>query len=538
MSDSVKTESINISLLEKVFPEDQFIIENGNNNVVTIITKENNQNCAKIKMYRSGTNLQLDIDRLDRCGISGSETLEKIEKFASMAGIDEINLFDDSHITICGKEFSLAVLKILTKGETWYNSKNYSSLESHTKNNKNKKVIKKTLRKIFSDPDLTSQEKDLKSSIITLLKRDDLTEEDLEKHSLQSISNMILNLAKDCENEEARRVLGELIDFVMEYGIINYAHVLEKRVGSKYPKWVTNSSLFPGKYTLISGEEKYFGRQKTAFSVKEGSDGIFKKPPNTDLANLLIVRPEEHKKKVFREMQMYSEFKKIVPKIYFIKVENYQEPITLSTYIELYEDEDVEFYLTEKITCYNDLETKIKNEIGWQSFFSKLDEIVQYFAKKRLLYSDIKIENLCIDTMGKLKMIDLDKNFVIHVPKYISEKDCMIYVKYQVYISAVHTGAIDINQRSDILSQIGKHEEINEVLGKQFFRNAQTSPSLGSETSSSASSLPTIFSERQKRKNLEPSDDFGESRKVQGGFKRKSRKKLKHKKRKTGKRRV
>lgn len=69
------------------------------------------------------------------------------------------------------------------------------------------------------------------------------------------------------------------------------------------------------------------------------------------------------------------------------------------------------------------------------------------------------------------------------------------------------------------------------------------------ETSSYASSLPTIFSENPKlgtkRKNEETSDifekstsDFDKSRRVDGGFKKKSRKRLKHKKRKTGKKRV
>lgn len=171
---------------------------------------EPEKGCAAITIDEEGPG-ELYVANLDKCGISGSETLKKIEEFARMSGFKKITLSDMSTIFVCKQLIDLAILKILTKGESWYNSLGYKSTNYDNEKKNNEALIKKTLNEIFNNPDLTSTEKDMKISIISLLQRDDLTEEDLENHSLQSISNMILNLASDCKNEDAASVLRRLV---------------------------------------------------------------------------------------------------------------------------------------------------------------------------------------------------------------------------------------------------------------------------------------------------------------------------------------
>jgi hypothetical protein len=211
------------SILNQVFPEDQFIVEYDDSSSFTdyleIKTKmgSDDERCALVTINKKCPG-EMYISHLDKCGISGSETLKKIEEFAMLAGFKKINLYDASRITICGYSVDLAKLKILTKGESWYNSLGYKSENYDNEKKNNEAVIKKTLKEIFSDPNLGSNETYVKSSIISLLKNDDLTEEDLENHTLQSISNMLLNLASDCQNrqneEEPELLLSQLITFI------------------------------------------------------------------------------------------------------------------------------------------------------------------------------------------------------------------------------------------------------------------------------------------------------------------------------------
>jgi hypothetical protein len=248
---------MDISILKQVFPEDQFIIKHDDrsklNQTATIITKGgSDMGCATMMMDKDGTGV-LHIGKLDRCGIKGSETLKKIEEFARMSGFKKITLKDESFIYICTKLFGLAQLKILTKGESWYNSLGYKSTNYDNEKKNNESLIKKTLKEFFSNTDLAVDEKEIKSIIIRLLchrtftrrepeglDRDDLTEEELENHSLQSISNMLLNLASDCENKKARSVLSRLIESITWKAkgdlMIQYDRNLEKTLNEPLPE--------------------------------------------------------------------------------------------------------------------------------------------------------------------------------------------------------------------------------------------------------------------------------------------------------------
>jgi hypothetical protein len=83
------------------------------------------------------------IDNLSKCTIKGVESLEIVENLAKrMSNIKYIRLIDLSDINIFSskKPINLAILKILTNGESWYNSLGYISGDD-TEKTHNKKII-------------------------------------------------------------------------------------------------------------------------------------------------------------------------------------------------------------------------------------------------------------------------------------------------------------------------------------------------------------------------------------------------------------
>ena len=100
------------------------------------------------------------ISMLEKCGITGSQSLKKVEELATiMPNIKTISLTDASSIEKCNYIIDLALLKILTKGESWYNSLGYTinknvseryeteRYESEVKNNK--KIINMDCKTFF-----------------------------------------------------------------------------------------------------------------------------------------------------------------------------------------------------------------------------------------------------------------------------------------------------------------------------------------------------------------------------------------------------
>lgn len=68
------------------------------------------------------------ISMLAKCGITGSQSLRNVEELARIIpNIKSISLTDASSIEKCNYMIDLALLKILTKGQSWYNSLGYKS---------------------------------------------------------------------------------------------------------------------------------------------------------------------------------------------------------------------------------------------------------------------------------------------------------------------------------------------------------------------------------------------------------------------------
>ena len=88
--------------------------------------------CWLLLLHIHDNNEKIWIEHLSKCEhVSGPFILDKVETLAKRIGVKEISLADASQVSVnvCGhkKEISLAVLYLLTKSMTWYNSKGYTA---------------------------------------------------------------------------------------------------------------------------------------------------------------------------------------------------------------------------------------------------------------------------------------------------------------------------------------------------------------------------------------------------------------------------
>jgi hypothetical protein len=119
----------NIDLNKRIsefFKSEHYVINQNHNipNIYDIFTKKN-EGCLSLRFE----NNNIYVYYLGKCGIyNGKYLLKKLEDLAmSMPNIQYIELKDESTIYINEYGINLAFLKILTKGQSWYNSLGYFS---------------------------------------------------------------------------------------------------------------------------------------------------------------------------------------------------------------------------------------------------------------------------------------------------------------------------------------------------------------------------------------------------------------------------
>lgn len=122
----------NIAAINQVFTKSIFNI-NPFGTTISIKTKDNVL-CLSLYFYKD----YIYITSLNKCGITGSNSLKKVEEVAKLL-LKSIKLMDASTINKCGVELDLAIIKILTNGQSWYNSlgyysDNYKDEIAHNKN--------------------------------------------------------------------------------------------------------------------------------------------------------------------------------------------------------------------------------------------------------------------------------------------------------------------------------------------------------------------------------------------------------------------
>ena len=221
-------------LLNDFFPEPTFRIrrlKSEYDNVPRYGISTGDEDCAFIQLFDD----HIYIELLERCGINGSQTIRKIEQLAvKLENISYISLEDDSTLKVY-PEFdiwiNLYIYKILTKGQSWYNSLDYYS-DNYTKELEDNSKFKTMTIKEFQD-DVSSSDINKKKynkhlndfpDIFSFEPEESMTVPDFYKKIMEIIG-------KDEPDEEKAEWLENDLNFVLESKIINYnAEKLEKRI--------------------------------------------------------------------------------------------------------------------------------------------------------------------------------------------------------------------------------------------------------------------------------------------------------------------
>ena len=204
-----------IEIIRRVFSGKDINITNE----TEIHISEKGEDCALFIIYPD----HIYIKRLHKCGTTtGNNLLEKFDILASeMSNITYVILDDDSNIQICGREIKLYTLKILTTGQSWYNSKGYVSDNNYDQKTVNARIIN-TQYEEFRDK-LSAQEAtviDTGNRLFPETKQK--TVQDYFKYVLNDINRNIKE--KGCGDKETIEKciwLSEIIDIInkMPYSI-------------------------------------------------------------------------------------------------------------------------------------------------------------------------------------------------------------------------------------------------------------------------------------------------------------------------------
>ena len=108
-------------------------------NEIEIHISEKGEDCALFIIYPD----HIYIEALHKCGATtGNNLLEKFDILVSeIPNMTYVRLDDDSNIQMCGREIKLYTLKILTTGQSWYNSKGYVSDNNDDQKTVNARII-------------------------------------------------------------------------------------------------------------------------------------------------------------------------------------------------------------------------------------------------------------------------------------------------------------------------------------------------------------------------------------------------------------
>lgn len=136
-----------IKIIRRIFSNKNIII--GKKGEVIQIETEDGEHCASFGFYTDS----IFIQNLDKCGITrGTELLQSFDKLAEeMPNIKHIDLEDESIIEICDELLYLYLIKILTKGQSWYNSHGYFSKNHESDKRHNERFINMKYKKLEDD---------------------------------------------------------------------------------------------------------------------------------------------------------------------------------------------------------------------------------------------------------------------------------------------------------------------------------------------------------------------------------------------------
>ena len=221
-------------LLKDFFPEPTFRIrrlKSEYDNVPRYGISTGDEDCAFIQLFDD----HIYIELLERCGINGSQTIRKIEQLAvKLENISYISLEDDSTLKVY-PEFdiwiNLYIYKILTKGQSWYNSLDYYSdnyTEELDENAKFKTMTIKEFQEDVSSSDINNKKYNKHLNDLIEI----FSFEPEESMTVPNFYNKIMEIIGSDEPDKKRaKWLEDDLNFVLKSKIINYnAEKLEKRI--------------------------------------------------------------------------------------------------------------------------------------------------------------------------------------------------------------------------------------------------------------------------------------------------------------------
>ena len=208
---------------------------------------------------------------LEKCGITGSQSLKKVEELASIIPrIKSISLTDTSSIEKCGHMIDLALLKILTKGQSWYNSLKYKSSTYDIEVANNSKYMNTDCKTFFTEVFGKAFKKYMDKNSIEAIKAriarfgrvHSLTQLRLTEQKKLDNPNYIADITREYKLKESRLIeamppydsgitvkeyfknalsnlscdnpnsfwLSEILDYISSSGIIQYDNHLSKRI--------------------------------------------------------------------------------------------------------------------------------------------------------------------------------------------------------------------------------------------------------------------------------------------------------------------
>jgi len=210
------------------FTSDLYDVKNINYNEYKIETK-NNEECLTIHFLLDN----IRIEKLSKCGEnSGTYLLNKIEDLAkSMKNIQYITLLDTSEVKMYDCNIDLAILKILTEGESWYNKLGYFSSDYENEKIHNAEYINMEFDKLISS---------CRNAIETYLK---ITNRKNIIETIGLLENKIKKKNKNVENlvkkkEKYLKIIDNYDDYIIEEfeKINNNFNSLERKRIKLFPK--------------------------------------------------------------------------------------------------------------------------------------------------------------------------------------------------------------------------------------------------------------------------------------------------------------
>jgi hypothetical protein len=225
-------EPMNIINITKIFPEDQFevtIKEHSSSSSSTITVRSRTTPATGICLQLIITPLEtIVVSGLAKCnGVtqnegSGAALMLKVKQLAKTLKINTIQLYDDSKVRVCdgngnNTEIDLFRLKILTKGESWYNSLGYKSEYYAEEIEHNREVITSPMSKVAS-------ELKLKLNLDT----EPLPDETVQQYITRLLELQHTHPHPPCEHENGAYYLKHVIDNVSK--LLWYERMLEKKI--------------------------------------------------------------------------------------------------------------------------------------------------------------------------------------------------------------------------------------------------------------------------------------------------------------------